>query len=209
MADYPDSIATFRTIANLPSEPYNVDNQTTLYTEDIQRLRDEIIAVQTNLGIQLERIYPVGIIIEFGDTTQTPMFRGLPGVWERHCEGRVHASLESTGVFATIGAEIGADEVTLTEEQSGLVGHNHTQNEHNHTQSQHRHLMTSVAIGGTRNYTQFGTDAGIVGNRFTNYETAGNLPSTATNNAVTGAYASEAHNNIQRSKVVVCWERTG
>ena len=51
MADYPDDIMTFRTIANLPNQTYDENNQTTIYKEDIEKLKDEIVAIQTVLGL--------------------------------------------------------------------------------------------------------------------------------------------------------------
>jgi len=79
---------------------------------------------------------------------------------------------------SVLGAIGGLQQHTLTAAQMPV---------HTHTQNQHRHLMTSVAIGATRNYSNFGSDAGIVGNRFTDYETASNQ------NAGSGG----AHNNVQ------------
>lgn len=47
MADFPDAVPTFRTIANKPNQAYNPDLQTTIFKEDIQQLRDEITAIDT------------------------------------------------------------------------------------------------------------------------------------------------------------------
>jgi microcystin-dependent protein len=68
-----------------------------------------------------------------------------------------------------LGATGGSETHTLTENQM----------------PSHTHLMTSVAIGATRNYTVFGTDAGIVGDRYTN-STGG----------------SAAHNNVQPTAIL-------
>lgn len=47
MADFPTAIPDFRTIANKAGQTYDPDKQTTLFTEDLQQLRDEITAIDT------------------------------------------------------------------------------------------------------------------------------------------------------------------
>jgi len=47
MADFPNSIPTFRTIQNKPGQTYDPDKRTTLFTEDVQQIRDEVTAIDT------------------------------------------------------------------------------------------------------------------------------------------------------------------
>lgn len=65
MADYPDNIMTFRTIENLPNQVYDANNKTTIYKEDIEKLKNEIIAIETVLGADILGTW--GSIKEFID----------------------------------------------------------------------------------------------------------------------------------------------
>jgi len=51
MADYPGSITDPRTVANLPGETYDATKTTRLYAEDINKANDEIVAIETTLGL--------------------------------------------------------------------------------------------------------------------------------------------------------------
>ena len=46
MAEFPDTISTFRTIENLPQQPYTPTNKTTIYAEDLQHIEEELVAVE-------------------------------------------------------------------------------------------------------------------------------------------------------------------
>lgn len=50
MADYPNSIASFRDIENRADVVYDPDKKTTLFAEDVNALRDEVVAIETTLG---------------------------------------------------------------------------------------------------------------------------------------------------------------
>ena len=208
MADYPATIPTFREILNLPNEAYDENKKTTIYAEDFNTLRAEVIAITEAIGVQLENIYPVGCIIEFGDADTSPATRGMNGTWVRHCEGRAHVSLEAMGIFDIVGEELGEDEVTLT--TSEMPTHTHTQNSHNHTQNAHNHGVShensTYKVGGGGVGANVMLDPNLYGfNQFSSDTVATNNATTATNNDTGGG---GGHNNIQRSIVVVCWIRT-
>jgi len=106
----------------------------------------------------------------------------------------------------------GSETVTLTAAQSGLVGHNHTQNPHNHTQNPHDHDINTTWIGTATShahnnlydYVSEGTNGASTQANTNSIQstTATNNAETATNNAVASANASEAHGNMQPFIVV-------
>ena len=104
-------------------------------------------------------------------------------------KGKVAVGLNSADTsFDTLGETGGVKEVTLTSAQSGLVGHNHTQNSHEHSV-----LGGSGTAGGATVYI---FPQGSVTNTFGG--TIGKtLPVAGTNNAVSSANASESHTNLQ------------
>ena len=84
-----------------------------------------------------------------------------------------------------LGDWTGKETHTLTAGESGLVGHNHTQDAHYH----------SIALGGSGallGATSAGSQAAYDGGG-----TNGVISATATNQAVAGATASGAHENMQ------------
>lgn len=50
MADYPTTVSTFRTKANIPGQTFDPDKQTTVYMEDFSDLEQELVAVENTLG---------------------------------------------------------------------------------------------------------------------------------------------------------------
>lgn len=50
-AEYPAAVATFRTIENRPGVTYDESDTKTLFAEDLQKTNQEIVAVQTELGV--------------------------------------------------------------------------------------------------------------------------------------------------------------
>lgn len=57
MADYPDNIFTGRELENLPGENYNTNEKTTLFAEDINKLNDEVHAIEDILDTNPQGIY--------------------------------------------------------------------------------------------------------------------------------------------------------
>lgn len=208
MADFPDTIPTFRTNVNLPQEAYDAGKQTTIYAEDFNTIRAEVVAITEAIGVQLENLYPIGCIIEFGDATTTPETRGMLGTWARHCEGYAHVGYKSGDTeFGTVNGTVGAKTHTLITAE--MPSHTHTQDAHTHTQNAHNHSQFNYNVSGTASGWSRVPTAGASGDGFNNMgtvnTTATNQNTTATNQNTGGG---GAHNNIQPSVVVVCWIRT-
>lgn len=137
-------------------------------------------------------------------------------------KGRVPVGYDASQTeFDTVG-EVGGEKThLLTASESGLVGHNHTQNSHNHTQNSHTHTFRTDAtwpriLGtnvGEQSFVQVtvpnGSYYGVIGvpaggyaalgaSHYSNSSTtATNNATTATNNPVASAPAASAHNNLQ------------
>lgn len=133
----------------------------------------------------------------------------------------------------SVGQKVGVEDVTLSASQSGLVGHNHTQNAHSHLQNPHYHtvdppstdLIMPGTLGGSvqrlvNDYSGGGAQTAPIGNlttvggngsyAYTNIGvfdsqtvTATNIARTAINVAATSASAADAHPNVQPSAVVI------
>jgi microcystin-dependent protein len=106
------------------------------------------------------------------------------------CRGKATVGyLAADSNFGALGNVAAGEKThTLTSGESGLVGHNHTQNAHSHTDP-----PTGSYGGGTNpRFTYLGADGAPVLNTG---------DTTATNQAVAAANASSAHNNIQPSIV--------
>jgi len=120
--------------------------------------------------------------------------------------GKVPVGSDSSdGDFNELGETGGEKTHTLTSSESGLVGHNHTQNSHDHSMSSHYHGVrykgfTGLSAGSgwyllrrrasADSYT--GEDSDAAGSKTSNSNGL-----TATNNAVPSANASSSHNNVQ------------
>lgn len=136
----------------------------------------------------------------FGTDTGTEFY--LPNL-----QGRVPVGVSTTDSDFDRGDVGGEKNVTLTAAQSGLVGHNHTQNAHNHDQVAHNHgldvtftVSPSNAIHNNVNdFASAGLNGGTTNTQTNSVKstTATNVETTATNNAVADANASQAHTNLQ------------
>jgi len=138
----------------------------------------------------------------FGSDTSTEFY--LPNL-----QGRVPVGVSTTDSDFDRADTGGVKDVTLTAAQSGLVGHNHTQNEHTHTQDAHSHLVNSTYVSPASahahdnlyDYLASGTNgAAINGSQSPNAVVSAQptiSTETATNNAVADANASQAHTNLQ------------
>jgi microcystin-dependent protein len=107
-------------------------------------------------------------------------------------KGRVVVGKNSADTaFDTLSETGGAPTVTLTAAQSGLVGHNHTQDAHSHTV---RYRGFSITPNSAGSFVLRRTDAG---DAYDGTDTdAANL-TTATNQAIASAAASQSHTNLQ------------
>ena len=101
--------------------------------------------------------------------------------------------------FDVIGEKYGEKTHLNTSSESGIKGHNHTQNAHDHTIRDHTGRGVASVYGNTGGTASFiPTNSGNISNTgITNSFT------TATNQAVSASNASVAHNNIQPSIVKV------
>lgn len=121
-------------------------------------------------------------------------------------QGRVPVGVSTTDTDFDRADTGGVKDVTLTAAQSGLVGHNHTQNPHSHTQDAHSHNVATTVNFGTHihdnnssggDYLASGTN-GAGANDATIATAQPSINSTtATNNAVADANAAQAHTNLQ------------
>lgn len=134
----------------------------------------------------------------FGTDTATDFY--LPNL-----QGRVPVGVSTTDTDFDRADVGGVKSVTLTANQSGLVGHNHTQNEHTHASPAHTHAnqVTVTSSSGAHNNIDSYVAAGTNGAP-TNPDVESITPTavtingaTATNNAVASASAIEAHTNLQ------------
>ena len=151
---------------------------------------DKVITLPDASGILalLETVYPVGSVYTNKTVSTNPATLFGFGTWTA-IEGEVIVGYKSTGTFSTPGALVGAETVTLTAAQSGLPAHTHgVQSKYNNSGT-HGH-------SGYDGYAATAPSDPVA--------TSGD--SIAKANA--SASASQAHNNIQPSRVCYVWERT-
>lgn len=207
MVDYPDAIYSPRTMANRDGVVYDAAKTKVIYAEDFNKDRDEIVAIETELGTdpkgayadvaaRLDYIeenmggggdpldaYPVGAIyISVVSTSPATLFGGT---WSAFGAGKVLVGLDSGDTdFDTVEETGGAKTHTLTSAESGVPAHTHA-------------LNTEVYIAGGSSQPS----SKVVGNATTRTTQI----SAAANST---ANASSAHNNVQPYIVVYMWKRT-
>lgn len=141
-------------------------------------------------------IYPIGSIYTSTLSTNPNTLFGI-GTWSAYGEGRVLVGKATSGTFTTPGATGGAETVTLTSAQSGLLAHSHGVSDpgHSHTVCSTGHSDSAGGYTGGGNVCnqQVGTSSSTTGISISN--------NTAQN-------ASEAHTNLQPYVVVYMWRRT-
>lgn len=148
----------------------------------------------------INTIYPVGsIYISTVSTNPATLFR--VGTWSAFGAGKTIVGLDSGNTaFDTVEETGGVETVTLTSGQSGLVGHNHTQDTHGHS------INGGSGTGGAsyrvHDYAST-TNTATGGDAF--IPTANTV---ATNQAVVAANAVSAHTNLQPYIVTYMWKRT-
>ena len=159
-----------------------------------------VVDANVNVIEVLKKAYPIGsVYINASNATNPASLLGF-GTWVAFGAGKVMVGLDAGDTsFDTLGETGGVKDVTLTSAQSGLVGHNHTQNSHEHSV-----LGGSGTAGGVSVYI---FPQGSITNTFGG--TIGKTsPVAGTNNAVSSANASESHTNLQPYIVVYFWKRT-
>jgi hypothetical protein len=182
--------ATMNADTNVKSNSWVVDEDTLSSNVDTKVPTQQSVKAYVDAAITAAKaaLLPVGSIVVLGVSTDPATLYGF-GTWTAIATGKVIVGKAASGTFSTLDATGGSETHTLSVTE--MPSHTHTQDAHNH-------LVTSVAVGATRNYTVFGTDAGIVGNRYTD-------SSTATNQNTGGG---GAHNNLQPYIVKYMWQRT-
>jgi hypothetical protein len=177
-AEYPSAIASFRTITNRPGVEYNSDDTKTLFAEDLKKIQDEIVAMQTLLTLKPGLVaYPVGAIyISVGSISPATLFGGI---WSVFGVGRCLVGIDSGDTdFDAVEEVRGTKTQALT--VANLPAHYHDIFVHN---------------VGTAIYQATKNGIGDNGGAVTSYPTEENGGGTA-------------HNNIQPSIVVRMWKRT-
>jgi microcystin-dependent protein len=164
---------------------------------------DSKISSQKAIVTFLRAMYPIGTIYTNKTVPTNPATLFGFGTWAA-ITGEVIVGKAAAGTFSTAGALVGAETVTLSAAESGVPAHNHgnTGDEHR----QHTHVLTgtafnvaagvngtAVSIGGSAN-----AQVSAVQNQSHYHATSNNAATAATN----------AHNNIQPSRVCYVWERT-
>lgn len=87
MAYFPDNIVSFREKTNLPGVEFNELDEKTLFVEDIKKIEDEIVALETYFYYSLiNRIFPVGSIFTTFNNYNPSNF--LVGEWQLTSKGR-------------------------------------------------------------------------------------------------------------------------
>jgi microcystin-dependent protein len=168
----------------------------------------------------LAAVYPVGSIYVATVSTSPATLFGF-GTWSAFGPGRTLVSLDAGQTeFDVVEETGGVKTVTLTAQQSGLRGHNHTQDPHNHVQDGHAHgpgtynveltvVGNTTATGGSNRATGASSpDATPAVHGNSGSATATNQAATATNQAAADSDAPNAHNNLQPYIVVYMWKRT-
>lgn len=187
---YPDSVDEYRDIENLPGLDYNPQDKKTLFAEDIQELRNSIIAIQQTLGTYpltkghqlmntvVDTLHPVGSIYITTNHDNPGDLFGY-GTWERYGSGRTLVSYDAfDSQFDTIGETGGAKTHTLTVNE--MPAHRHS-------------IDFSAQVGGSGDRIPVGGVGGYVG---------------TDQDAVRVAGGGQAHNNLQPYIVVYMWRRS-
>ena len=145
-------------------------------------------------GSWLDAFYPVGIIVEFADTTDPNVAIG--GTWTVFGAGRVRVCIDAAQAeFDTLGETGGEKTVTL--DTTMIPAHTHVQDAHTHN-----FLPRSATTGGVSSIVTgtLDTSSTISGANQPHVQAA-----TATNQNAGGG---QAHNNLQPYIVTKAWLRT-
>jgi len=158
------------------------------------------IATTEFVQAALAAVYPVGSIYTNATSSTNPNTLLGFGTWEVFGAGKVPVGIDSADTdFDTLGETGGVKEVTLTQAQSAIHGHEHFIANGDFTGS------SSAALNSTNYASAFRTGGGDVEYFANGTNTVASIGRTS---AVTGADASSAHTNLQPYIVVYMWKRT-
>lgn len=118
---YPDTIDTFREIENLPGLTYDPNDKRTFFTEDLQVLRDALIAIETAIGTDpTPNFENIKAALDWLGLHSTPI--GAVN-WFAHsepfdgwliCDGQAVSRTEYAGLYAYLGTTWGAGDGSTT-----------------------------------------------------------------------------------------------
>ena len=208
-ATYPATVMTPRSVDNLPNMTFDSEKPKVLFAEDIARLNNEAVSIETVLGANpqgghatvaariaaveeiigtiMGRVYPVGSqYVNFTDSTNPATLLGV-GTWVLAAKGRVVFGKADSGTFATAGATGGEETHTLTVAEMPAHRHNFIQRP--------RWWGDDVLAGDSGSvYSQTATTQ-----QFAHSSEARELQNTG---------GGQAHNNLPPYTVAYVWRRT-
>lgn len=118
VAQYPTAIYTERETENLPGIVYDANKKTNLFSEDFQRHAEEIIAIETALGVDMENI-PTGEIHNMPNGGNTGQVLAKIDVADYNTEwidppsggGAVDSVNGQTGIVVLDAGDVGAEPI--------------------------------------------------------------------------------------------------
>ena len=157
------------------------------------------IATTEFVQAALVAVYPVGSIYTNATSSTNPATLLGFGTWTAFGAGKVPVGIDATDTdFDTVGETGGVKEVTLTQAQSAIHGHEHFISNGASVGSGSDALNATNYLG---NRTGGGDDQYVLKGSAT-------VASKGLTSAVTGADATSPHTNVQPYIVVYMWKRT-
>ena len=75
MTAFPDAIDEFRTFTNLPGMTYDAAKSDIPFAEDLNKIINSMISIETALGVDFLNIWPIGsVYTTVGGNPSTPPF---------------------------------------------------------------------------------------------------------------------------------------
>lgn len=158
---YPEDIASFRTIENIPGLAYDEEDATTLFAEDVQAMRTEIIDTQDFIGTLaglktaglfealFDILYPIGRIVEF-NTDFDPNEEWERGTWV----------LLGIGQF-TVGQDTENPAFDTLNESGGGLSHAHTLSDNGYAKIDPRGGGDNDLLGRQINVASYATNVDV------------------------------------------------
>lgn len=189
LSDVPDKAAA-RAALGVPSSGqvlFASSNLGDVPNKEVARVNLGVVEPETMLVLVLDMLYPVGALVVTMQSGSPDTWSGAWsgfGTWARVAKGRALVGLDpDAAAYDTIGATLGAAEVTLLESQMPI----------------HQHRIPVRSDGGGA-ATAFGTST--TNGPYVDYKDAdGAMPYTST------AGGGQPHSNIPPSMVVAVWHR--
>lgn len=189
MTVFPDAIDSFRTFTNLPGMTYDAAKSDIPFAEDLNKIVNSIISIETAVGVDFLNIWPIGSVYYNADDNRNPHDIMGFGTWVVHAEGRHIVGKASSGIFNTLGATGGAESVTLTAAQI----------------PSHRHDEIIDENGSAKPYTLANQTGAVIAGKFFD-GVRGSYTGTQVQTGLAGG--GESHNNLAPYIVDCSWRRT-